>query len=44
MASAALRFLGDPAAASALVAAQHRAFDGLAADRITRAVLDRCGK
>ena len=44
MASAALRFLGDPAAASALVAAQRRAFDGLAADRITRAVLDRCGK
>lgn len=44
MVSAALRFLGDPAAASALVAAQHRAFDGLAADRITRAVLTHCGK
>ncbi len=43
MAEEALRFLDDGAASAAIVAAQHRDFDGLAADRIADAVLERCG-
>lgn len=42
MASAALRFLDDGAASAAIVDAQRRDFDGLAADRIASAVLARC--
>lgn len=42
MASAALRFLDDGAASAAIVDAQRRGFDGLAADRIAAAVLARC--
>lgn len=43
MAAAAMDFLKDPVAA-AIVDAQRRDFDGLAADRIAAAVLSRCAK
>ena len=42
MADAALALLDQPERRQALVAQQHRDFDGLAADRIAQAVYDRC--
>ena len=42
MAAAAMALLDDPAHRRALVDAQHRDFDGLAADRIAQAVCSRC--
>ena len=41
-ADAALALLDRPERRQALVAQQHRDFDGLAADRIAQAVCDRC--
>ena len=42
MADAALALLDRPERRQALVAQQHRDFDGLAADRVAQAVYDRC--
>ena len=42
MADAALALLDRPERCQALVAQQHRDFDGLAADRVAQAVYDRC--
>ena len=42
MADAALALLDQPERRQALVAQQHRDFDGLAADRVAQAVYDRC--
>ena len=44
MAAAALKLLPDEKRRQDVVSAQHRDFDGLAAERIAEAVLARCGK
>ena len=44
MAEAALKLLPDEKRRQDVVSAQHRDFDGLAAERIAEAVLARCGK
>ena len=44
MAAAALQLLPDEKRRQDVVSAQHRDFDGLAAERIAEAVLARCGK
>ena len=42
--AAALKLLPDEKRRQDVVSAQHRDFDGLAAERIAEAVLARCGK
>ena len=44
MAASALAFLEDEQQRQAIIAAQSRDFDGLAADRVAAAVLARCKK